>query len=387
MTQSAVARTQLTDSNAAGIDLGEKLRDSLAGLEPDAVILFASPQYDYTCLLTALRHTCKPHVLVGCSSSGEFTSQGNSDGSACAVAICSDEIEFSASMATGLRQGSEAVARQLAGSWQGEHRHHFRYRTALVLTDALAGHVEEFLNQLTIATGGGYRFVGGGAGDDARFEATHVFCGTEAATDAVVALEILSNKPIGIGVAHGWRDAGPLLRVTESRATDVVSLNATTAADVFAEHAQATNQQFDRNAPLPYFLHNVLGVQTTDGYKLRVPLQIQSDDSVAFAAEVPSGSAARIMCTTAVDASAAASAACRSALDQIEGSEPSVALFFDCAATRLRLGKGFGLELQALQETLGTDFVGCNTYGQIARAEGQFSGFHNCTAVVCVIPV
>jgi len=31
-------------------------------------------------------------------------------------------------------------------------------------------------------------------------------------------------------------------------------------------------------------------------------------------------------------------------------------------------------------------FVGCNTYGQIARAEGQFGGFHNCTAVVCVLP-
>lgn len=28
----------------------------------------------------------------------------------------------------------------------------------------------------------------------------------------------------------------------------------------------------------------------------------------------------------------------------------------------------------------------CNTYGQISRTEGQFSGFHNCTAVVCVLP-
>ena len=31
-------------------------------------------------------------------------------------------------------------------------------------------------------------------------------------------------------------------------------------------------------------------------------------------------------------------------------------------------------------------YVGCNTHGQIARAEGQFGGFHNCTAVVCVLP-
>jgi hypothetical protein len=31
-------------------------------------------------------------------------------------------------------------------------------------------------------------------------------------------------------------------------------------------------------------------------------------------------------------------------------------------------------------------FAGFNSYGQIVRAEGQFSGFHNCTAVVCVFP-
>jgi hypothetical protein len=43
--------------------------------------------------------------------------------------------------------------------------------------------------------------------------------------------------------------------------------------------------------------------------------------------------------------------------------------------------------LSALASALGpTPYAGCNTYGQIARAEGQFGGFHNCTAVVCVLP-
>jgi hypothetical protein len=33
----------------------------------------------------------------------------------------------------------------------------------------------------------------------------------------------------------------------------------------------------------------------------------------------------------------------------------------------------------------GAPFVGCNTYGQIARSDSQFSGFHNCTAVVLAL--
>ena len=56
-------------------------------------------------------------------------------------------------------------------------------------------------------------------------------------------------------------------------------------------------------------------------------------------------------------------------------------------ATRLRLGHDFGHELAAVGEALGdAPFVGFNSYGQIVRSDGQFSGFHNCTAVVLVLP-
>jgi hypothetical protein len=93
------------------------------------------------------------------------------------------------------------------------------------------------------------------------------------------------------------------------------------------------------------------------------------------------------MGATSVSAIEAAEHAVRAALAQLGGLEPEVALFFDCAATRLRLGKEFGAELGSVRRALGTaQFAGCNTYGQIARARGQFNGFHNCTAVVCVIP-
>ena len=84
---------------------------------------------------------------------------------------------------------------------------------------------------------------------------------------------------------------------------------------------------------------------------------------------------------------AAAERATEAALKALDGNRPKAALFFDCVATRLRLGDQFGEEVGIVRDQLsGADLLGCNTHGQIARAEGQFEGFHNCTAVVAVLP-
>ena len=387
MTDVAVAYTTRPDADAAGRELGAQVAATLGDAPPDVLILFASSQYDYEPLLQAVTASCRPKLLVGCSSAGEFTDASYGSGAASALALRSAEMRFAASIGRGLRADRAAATRELVASFTGRVDHSFRYHAALILTDALAGHADELVDQLTMLTAGTYRFFGGGAGDDAQFHRTHVFYGTEAVSDAVVALEMHSNKPLGIGVSHGWRPSSPAMRVTEAAATQLVSLNAIPAAEVFEEHAEAKGQPFDRADPLPFFLHNVLGVETESGYKLRVPLAVDEDGAIACATEVPAGSTACIMETTNGSAADAATRAVRSALEQLGGNRPKAALFFDCAATRLRLGQAFGGELQALEDALGSArFAGCNTYGQIARVEGQFSGFHNCTAVVCVIP-
>ena len=251
------------------------------------------------------------------------------------------------------------------------------------MTDALAGHADEFVEQVTLVTQGNYKLFGGGAGDDAHFRKTHVFYGTEAVPDAAVGLEILSHKPIGVGVCHGWEPASEPFRVTQVLGPDLISLNAIPICDVLVRHAAQTNQGLDLAHPLPFFLHNVLGIVTDSGMRLRVPLLINANKSVRCAAEIPLGATVHIM----KPMHRSALEATKNALAQIEGYKPELALFFDCVATRLRMGKDFGFELDAVGTALGTTpFAGCNTYGQIARSYGQFSGFHNCTAVVCVLP-
>ena len=387
MAKAAAVYTRQTDSVAAGRELGEKVRAELGTRPPDALVVFASATFDDVALLTAIRDACHPALMVGSSSAGEFTSDQRGEGTACALAIEAPEMKFAAALGRGVSQDRARAAGEVVASFTGVNRHEYPYRAALVMTDALAGHADDLIEQLTLLTAAQYQFAGGGAGDDARFSRTHVFHGTDAHTNAVVALEMLSPKPLGVGVSHGWVPGSDSFRVTEASGMRVVSLNGMPAAEAFEAHAEATGQTFNRKDPLPFFLHNILGIETGGGHRLRVPLSVGEDDSVICAAEIPAGASVRIMKTTSESAVDAARTATHAAVKALGAEKPAAALFFDCVATRLRIGDVFEYELDSVAKALGgARFVGCNTYGQIARSDGQFSGFHNCTAVLLVLP-
>ena len=383
MTSSITAHSITTDSTNCGKEIGEQIFAAFNGEQPDVVIVFASSRHDHEKLLVAIDAACHPLSMVGCSSAGEFIARAYDEGAVSALALKSTDIRFRAVVGRHLRADRTAAARAMVNAFQGIDSTEFAYRSALVLTDALAGHADDFVEQLTVLTAGKYQLFGGGAGDDANFTRTHVFIGTEAVPDAAVALEMLSDKPIGVGVRHTWQPGSAAMRATAADGMRLVSVNDASPVEIFEAHAAATSQTFDAKNPLPFFLHNVIGIATPGGYRLRVPLAVNEDGTVQCAADVPAGATIYIM----TPSGGSALEATKTALEQLEGNEPGVALFFDCVATRLRMGRDFGIELDSVRQALGSaTYAGCNTYGQIARGEGQFNGFHNCTAVVAVLP-
>lgn len=385
----AVVRTDLQDSAEAGDHLGRLILDHLDGKAPDAVILFASPVYSPSVLLKGLEASCSPGATIGGTSAGEFTFEGTSASSAVALALRSDEIAFSVHTAHNVEADVHRAATEFANSFNPEQDPDFPFETVLLLMDVLAGYGEEFLRTFTEATSGRYQIFGGGAADDAAFQETLVFAGGEAISDAAVGLEIRSKKPMGIGVSHGWTPFSHTLTVTSSSGLVLGELDGRAAADVIESFAREEGLSFDRESPLSFFLHHVLGVETNGDYKLRVPLDVEADGSLVCAAEVPVGSKVRIMRTRQSSAAEAARVAAHRARMKLrkEGVEPGAAIFFDCATTRLRLGDEFGASVEEVVGSLGTMMcAGCNTYGQFARVEGQSSGFHNCTAVVGAFP-
>ncbi len=387
MTETMTAITGQADSAIAGTELGTAIRERFKSARADAVIVFASAQHNYGALLEALAVECGTRVIVGSSSAGEFTNTTRGEGYVSVLALRSSTMQFAVGAGRRLSEDPSAAADDTLKTFKGLGGGPMPYRAALVMCDALAGHTDAVVERLSVTTGGNYSFFGGGAGDDGRFQKTHVFAGTKALSDAVVALEMLSTQPIGIGVSHGWGPTGSGFRVTEADGMRLIGLNGAPAISAFEDHAKATGQTLDLTEPLPFFLHNVIGIKGGSNYRLRVPLGVNADGSISCAAAVPVGSIVHIMETTTAASVLAAEQATRAALEALGGRRPAGALVFDCVATRLRLGKSFDDELQACASLLDpATFVGCNTYGQIARAEGQFGGFHNCTAVVCVLP-
>ncbi len=386
MTEFAVVHTDLPDSDSAGHALGLQIREAMLSY-PDVVIVFAAPLYDHRRLLRSLKKACHPGMLLGCSSAGEFTTDIQGEGLACALAISSREMQFNVCLGRSLSKDRGAAVEQIVRSFRGMVDNSYRYRTALVLADEHAGLTELLVEQLTLQTKARYQFFGGGAGDNVEFIHTSVFCDEEVICDALVALEILSEKPLGIGVRHGWQPLGEPMRVTAAEGQRLIALNDKPALAVFAEHAIKTRQEFDVANPMAFFLHNMVGVGVDAGYKLRMPLNVNPDGSLLCAAEVPLDSTINIMSVTHASTIEAAKAATITAMQGLYGAKPGVALFFDCIATRLRMGQAFSQELDAIRHTLGhVRYIGCNSHGQLARAPGQFGGFHTCTAVVCVFP-
>lgn len=379
--------TDIDDSIKAGEYIGEKINEAFENDTADVVIVFCSSKYKYNQLLGAINETAKPKITVGCSSAGEFISNHLGEESISAVAIRSEDMRFTVGIGKNISENAEKAADQVVSSFTGMDDQSYPYHSALILADALAGHTDTMIDRMNQLTAGTYQFFGGGAGDDAEFKKTYVLYGEKAYTDAIVALEILSKKPLGIGVRHGWKEASEPMRVTESDGRTLISLNAMPAVEFFKDYAKSTGQDFNASSPIPFFLHNVIGIKTANGYKLRVPLAVNVDGSILCASDIPAGVTVNIMKTTSKSAVEAAVDATEDAVEQLQGQESGVALVFDCVATRLRTGAKFNSELQAIENILGdAKMVGCNTYGQISRVDGQFSGFHNCTAVVCILP-
>lgn len=386
-TASALAKG---DAASASDEIVKTLRARLEGANPVLVTFFASTKQPLGEVAGRVAGAFPDAVVVGASTAGEFTETGDSKGSVAAFALAGDFRAY-AGLGTGLKaDGDRAVSNALAHL--PKEVEGYPHRTAILLLDPLAGNGEEVT--LTFAAALGEQpIVGGAAGDDLQMKATTVSCGTRAATDAAVIVQLFSKQPLGMGIRHGHRPLSKPLRVSRAHGAVVEEIEGRPAWDVWLE--QTKQRAAERGVDvgkLPaeregaFLLQYEAGLSAGEGYKIRAPLA-RDGGAISFACGIPEGAVIRITESDGPSQIVSAVEAARQAKAALGGREAAGALVFDCICRNLILGDRFVEAVSGMTKELGhVPLAGFETYGEVAMAAGDMSGFHNTTSVVLAFP-
>jgi methyl-accepting chemotaxis protein len=384
----SLARGSASEASAL---LTQDLRLKLGDGSPALIVLMASTQQSLGPLTSAMQESFPSVTIVAASTAGEFTERGDAKGAVAAFALAGD-YRVSAGMGRGLKADAEAaVSSALAG--QPRSMHGYPHCTALLLLDPLSGTGEEATLAAGSLLGPAVPLAGGAAGDDLHMTRTELACGRDSASDAVVVALIFSRKPLGLGVCHGHEPLSGPLRVTKASGNVVRELEGRPAWDVWLERTKEHARQQGRDLGAlkkedegAYLLAYEAGLATGSAYKIRAPLSRSGDGSISFACGIAEGAVLRITQSNPEKQIESARTAAQRAREQL-GGPAAGALVFDCICRNLILGDRFETAVRAMSTELGNvPIAGFETYGEIALAAGDMSGFHNTTSVVLAFP-
>lgn len=371
----------------------ETLRVGLGGEPPALIVAFASTKQPLDAVAPLLKAAFPTATVLGASTAGEFTEQGDTKGAVAAAAI-SGAFKVFGGMATGVRASpDEAVGRAIDGlprTVQG-----YPHRTGILLIDTMAGNCEEATLLAATELGIDVPLVGGAAGDDLKMQSTLVACNERAEADAIVVAQIFSKEPLGVGVCHGHTPLSRPLRVTRASGNVIEEIEGRPAWDVWREETRERARAYDIHVDsLPaedegaFLLQFEAGLATGETYKIRAPLSRDAKGAIHFACGVPQGSVIRITESEPKHQIASAREAARRARSKLGGhATVAGAIVFDCICRNLILRDQFSNAVSAMSEELGkVPLAGFETYGEIALDAGDLTGFHNTTSVVLAFP-
>ncbi len=356
---------------------------------PALALVFATDHYPAEQLSRALAARFAGLPWLGCSAAG-LIAGGELLRAGLVVGIVSSDsatvgIGASGPVSGGPREaGARCVAEALA---QLPKAGPGRSRALLQLFNPLTGQADEVVRGAVREGGSALSWVGGGAGDNLRFERTAQFAGGEVFHDHAVAAAIELPGRFGVAVRHGFSPYGPPALVTRAEGPRVFELEYEPAFDCYRRTARLRGEEVDQQRFARFAAYHPLGIPQADGLHLiRDPLAME-EGALRFLAEIPDGSLLRLMQASAEELIASAREAGRAARKQC-GGPLAGAVVFDCISRAILLGDRFGEELRALAEELGDPeaLMGCLSVGEVGAMGAGVAQFHNKTVAALAIP-
>ncbi|GAA2391827.1 bifunctional diguanylate cyclase/phosphodiesterase [Dactylosporangium salmoneum] len=209
------------DSAKAGV---EATAAALEGRRPAAVFVFCSGGHDPAAVLAGVRAEAGPDAVVaGGTGFGELTPAGATQHGVAVAALGGEGFTVRAHAAGIGELGARAAGAEAARVMAGLDAPH---AALLLLSDGTAVGPQEVVRGAYSVVGAAVPLVGGLTSDSRQL------CGDQVLTNSVVGVALGSDRPIGIGIAHGWRRIEPPLVVTRSGEGRIYEFDGEPALDV-----------------------------------------------------------------------------------------------------------------------------------------------------------
>jgi hypothetical protein len=348
------------------------------GQDPGLVLIFPTGVLDPQEVATQAQAAAGDARVAGMTGTGAITRKGAIESGCSAVAFGSSlPVGVGTSTSSDPRAaGRSAAAQALFGvNLDGSHA------ALLLFVDSESGDQAEIVAGAYEIAGGRIPLAGGAAGGQARAQ----FADGEALSGSVVAVALVSQTPIGVGIAHGCVRRGAPSLVTRSRGPVVLQLDGRPAETVYLEKLGMGD------VPLSDADFEAIAM----AHPLAQP-ELRGDVRPRYVRGRALGGG--LVCATSIEANApvdvcehepeaivrSATAAVDEALRQLSGPAEAV-LLFDCAARSAWFGNPLAArELESIISSFGDPapaLAGVYTRGEIGRIRGA-KGDRNYSLVV-----
>ena len=355
----------------------------LAGLDPHLVLVFGtSASLGAPETFAQLTRAFPGTPLVGCSTAGEISDRGVSEGT-CVVTAVRFHGEVSIQVAEAAipsMDASRSAGAALGAAIQGPD-----LRAVLLFGKGVRVNGSAILAGLASQVGGQVPISGGLAGDDGAFRETVTLGPSGPSRDGAVAIGLCGEAlVISHGSCGGWVPFGPARQVTRCQENILQELDGEPALNVYkrylGEHAKGLPgsgllfplELLDPGRGRVGLIRTILGVGEDGGH-------------LVLAGDVQEGSYLRLMHASTDDlVDGAEQAAQQAGAQPADPAGQRLALLVSCVGRKLVMGDGADEEVEVVGAALGkgATLAGFYSYGEFAPFGTAGCSLHNQTMTV-----
>lgn len=339
--------------------------DTLRALHPNLVLVFGAVDL-LKSVADPLAYLFPSAIRIGCSTAGEISDEGVSDGRCVVTAVrfeATTLVESSTRLAN--MADSRAAGKRLSLQLPTE-----RLCAVLIFGQGVAINGSALIAGMTEVLGAAVPITGGLAGDAAAFKETWVMDSAGVHNDGLVCLGLYGEKlSFSHGSFGGWSPFGPARKVTRCVHNILYELDGEPALDVYRRYLGVHAKDLPASGLL--FPFAMLGRDHTEVGLIRTILAIDDKaGSLTLAGDIDPAGYLRLMHASKTALVEGAEAAAHAARKMFAGNEPGLALLVSCVGRKLVMGGQIDEEVEAVADVFGQGAVLAGFY-----SNGEISPF------------